>query len=254
MKPHSAHSYYTTDTDSSAQPFFSVQCWLFMVCLLLASSVDAQTSHGQRQDPLLVQQAAQKFVEEQTSSLPGEVSLQVARPDARLNLAACDTLQAFLPKGARLWGKTNLGVRCLAPSAWTLYVQVQVQVFGDVIVTTRPINAGQLLSEDQLTKIKGELSNFPAGIATDMTQLLGQTTQHSLPAGAPVRLDGLRRAQIIQAGQLVRLRSSGPGFQVSTEARAIGGGSDGQIVQVKMPNGQQISGIAKNGGIVEVVN
>jgi flagellar basal body P-ring formation protein FlgA len=243
MKPHPNHA---LPLKHSASAYV-----LAMLTMLPFSSTRAA---GPNQDPLLIQQAVQQFAEEQSAGLQGEVSVQVGRPDARLNLAACDKLQAFLPKGGRLLGKTNVGVRCLAPSPWTLYLQVQVQVFGDTIITARPINAGQTISADQLSKVRGELSSLPSGTATDMAQLIGQTTQNALPAGVAIRLDGLRKAQIIQPGQVVRLRSSGPGFQVSTEGRAIGAGSDGQIVQVKMPNGQQISGIAKAGGIVEVSN
>ncbi len=265
MKPHPNHIHpLKTSAAAYLVPYLATHLFralyvpmlamLPMLPMLPSITHAAPAATGQNQDPLLIQQAVQQFAEEQSAGLQGEVSVQVGRPDARLNLAACDKLQAFLPKGGRLLGKTNVGVRCLAPSPWTLYLQVQVQVFGDTIVTARPINAGQTISADQLSKVRGELSNLPSGTATDMAQLIGQTSQNALPAGVPIRLDGLRKAQIIQPGQIVRLRSSGPGFQVSTEGRAIGAGSDGQIVQVKIPNGQQISGIAKNGGIVEVSN
>jgi flagella basal body P-ring formation protein FlgA len=62
----------------------------------------------------------------------------------------------------------------------------------------------------------------------------------------------LRSQQVISSGQLVKLVSSGPGFTVSSEARAINNASDGQLVQVKTASGQHISGIAQAGGIVRV--
>jgi flagella basal body P-ring formation protein FlgA len=46
--------------------------------------------------------------------------------------------------------------------------------------------------------------------------------------------------------------SSGSGFSVSAEGRAMSTAGDGQVVQVKTGNGQQITGIAKTGGMVEV--
>jgi flagella basal body P-ring formation protein FlgA len=46
--------------------------------------------------------------------------------------------------------------------------------------------------------------------------------------------------------------SSGNGFSVSSEGRAMSTAGDGQVVQVRTAGGQQISGIAKAGGMVEV--
>lgn len=228
----------------------------WMICLLglLPASTLAQNTPAARQDPEQIRQAVQVFLQEQTAGLPGQVNTQIGNLDPRLSLAQCDAPQPFLPKGGRLWGKTTLGVRCIAPVNWTLYVQVQVQVMGEYFVTARPVSNGQLLSAEHLTKMKGELSSLPNGIVSDVAQVAGQTINTSLPAGVPVRLDSLRRQQVITAGQVVRLLAKGPGFQVSSEGKAILGASEGQTVQVKTASGQQLSGVARTGGVVEVIN
>jgi flagellar basal body P-ring formation protein FlgA len=51
----------------------------------------------------------------------------------------------------------------------------------------------------------------------------------------------------------VRVVTHGAGFSVSAEARAIGTAGDGQVVQVRTPAGAILSGVAKAGGMVEVV-
>jgi flagella basal body P-ring formation protein FlgA len=56
----------------------------------------------------------------------------------------------------------------------------------------------------------------------------------------------------VQQGQLVRLVTSGPGFKVSTDGRAMNNASEGQIAQARTQNGQLISGVARLGGVVEV--
>jgi flagella basal body P-ring formation protein FlgA len=45
---------------------------------------------------------------------------------------------------------------------------------------------------------------------------------------------------------------NGPGFSVTSEAKALNNANDGQLTQVRTPNGQVVSGIAKLGGIVEL--
>jgi len=46
--------------------------------------------------------------------------------------------------------------------------------------------------------------------------------------------------------------STGVGFSVSSEGKALGNALAGQIVQVRTNNGQTVSGIARPGGVVEV--
>jgi flagella basal body P-ring formation protein FlgA len=205
------------------------------------------------QDPALIRQAAEQFLQAQTTGLPGQVRLTIGALDQRLKLAACAAPQAFSPPGSRLWGKTTVGVRCLTPSSWTIYLQATVSVMADYIASAAPLVQGQLIGPGQLIKMTGELTTLPSGIVTDMSQALGRTVTISLPAGAPLRLDVLRNQTVVQQGQVVRLTSIGPGFRVSAEARAMGNASEGQVVQVKTLAGQQISGIAKAGGAVEVV-
>lgn len=224
------------------------------VMALLPAPASSQVAANARQDPDQIRQAVMVFLQEQTSRMSGDVHTQITNPDARLSLAACDAPQPFLPKGGRLWGKTTIGVRCLSPVNWTMYLQVQVQVMGEYIVSARPLAMGQLLQADQFTKMKGELTTLPNGIVSDLSQLEGQTINTALPAGVPIRLDSLRRQQVIAAGQMVRLSARGPGFSVSGEARAMLGAAEGQTVQVKTAGGQQISGVARAGGVVEVVN
>jgi flagella basal body P-ring formation protein FlgA len=93
---------------------------------------------------------------------------------------------------------------------------------------------------------------LPAGIATDIGQIVGRSSNASLAAGTPMRLDTLRSKPVMVAGQLVRVVSGGAGFRVSAEARAVSAASEGQLVQVRTASGQQVSGIAKAGGLVEV--
>ena len=123
---------------------------------------------------------------------------------------------------------------------------------GDYIASAAPLVQGQPIDASQLVTMKGDLTMLPAGIATDASQVIGRSANISLPPGTPLRLDTLRSKPVVQMGQLVRLVSSGNGFSVSAEGRAMGTAGDGQVVQVKTASGQQVTGTAKAGGLVEV--
>jgi flagella basal body P-ring formation protein FlgA len=91
-------------------------------------------------------------------------------------------------------------------------------------------------------------------IVTDPNQAIGHVSLVSLAAGIPLRQDSLRSQPAITQGQVIRLIVQGEGFQVSTDGHALNNASEGQLVKVKTNSGQVISGMAKQGGIVEVRN
>ena len=219
--------------------------------LFLAGAASAQTAPA-RQDHGVLRQTASQILTVQAGGLPGQITVTVGAIDPRLNLAACTAPEAFLPNGARAWGKTSVGVRCVAPSPWTVYIPAMVQVQGEYLAAAVPLAQGQTIGPNDVARVSGDLTALPPGIVTEQSQAVGHTLARSVAVGAPLRQDALRSQQAVAQGQVVRLVSSGPGFKVTADGRALANGSDGQVVQVKTQNGQVVSGVARAGGTVEV--
>lgn len=222
-----------------------------LLALLPVHAAHAQATPA-KQDPALVRQAVEQFLQVQSAGLPGQVSIAVGQVDPRTNLAACPSPEAFLPPGGKVWGKTTVGVRCTAPSTWILYVQATVSVLGEYVATAAPVSQGQVIGASDIVKARGDLTTMPNGIVTDAAQAVGRTMGASLPAGTPLRADLLKSQMVIQQGQVVKIVTNGPGFSVSGEGRALTNGSEGQTVQARTQAGQVISGVARSGGVVEV--
>jgi flagella basal body P-ring formation protein FlgA len=212
----------------------------------------AQTT-AQRQNLNALRGVAEQYLLTQSAGLPGEVTVKVGAVDGRMSLPACPAPEAFQQPGARPWGKTTVGVRCTAPTAWTIYIQAQVSVVADYVASAVPLAQGQAVEAGQLVMMKGDIAAMPNGILTDMAQAIGRTPTVSLPAGTALRGDTLRSKPVVQQGQAVRLVSRGSNFSVSAEAKAIGTAADGQVVQVRTQSGSVVSGTARSGGLVEVV-
>jgi flagella basal body P-ring formation protein FlgA len=234
---------------------------LISAALVLASQLtlaQAQVQQVQqpvaagRQNVAALRTVAEQFLKLESAGLPGEVTVKVGAIDPRTALAACAAPEAFLQPGARAWGKTTVGIRCSAPSNWTLFVQAQVNVKAEYVAAALPLAQGQPIEQSQLVLVKGDIAAMPNGIVTDMAQAIGRTPTVSLAAGTPLRLDSLRSKPVVQQGQAVRLVSNGSGFSVSGEGKAIGNAGEGQVVQVRTAGGSVVSGTAKAGGMVEV--
>jgi flagella basal body P-ring formation protein FlgA len=190
----------------------------------------------------------------QTQGLPGKVSYSVVPLDSRTQLSPCSAFEPFLPAGSRLWGKSTVGVRCLGPSTWTVYVQVQVKISGNYLISARPLPPGHVLGAEDIVVRSGDLSTLPANIITDQTQAIGKTIKNGFSAGQPLRSEQLITPWAVYQGQSVRTVSNGPGFSVSSEGKALNNAAAGQPVQVRTASGQTVSGTARAGGIVDVAN
>lgn len=225
---------------------------LFAALLLVSPLALAQQPAAPRQDLAALRSVVEEFLKVQGAGLPGTVGVEVRPLDSRMTLAACPAPEAFLQPGARAWGNTTVGVRCAAPTAWKVYIQAKVTVQGEYVAAAVPLAQGQPIDQSQLVLMKGDLAALPNGVLTDMAQAIGRSSTVSLQAGAPLRLDGLKSKPVVQQGQAVRVVSTGAGFQVSAEGKAIGTASEGQVVQVRTPAGKILSGVAKEGGVVEV--
>ncbi len=222
-----------------------------LVALIAVCSLSAQATTA-RHDPAQLRLLAEHFLKTQSTGLPGEVSIAVGQIDTRLALPMCVAPEAFLPKGARVWGKTSVGLRCQAPSPWTIYVPATVKVTGEYLIAAAPLAQGQTLGANDVTTIKGDLTALPGGVLTAIDEAVGRTLAVSLTAGTPLRGDALRVVRVVQQGQNVRLITRGPGFQVSAEGRALNHAADGQIAQARTSSGQVVSGVARPGGVIEV--
>jgi flagella basal body P-ring formation protein FlgA len=223
---------------------------IFAVIVCAAGVSYAQTS--EREQPAVIYKAIENYLRTQTAGLPGTVTYTVGTIDPRVVLAPCPALEAFLPAGARLWGPTSIGVRCSGASPWSIYVPAQVRVTNDYAVTARPLAQGQVLTATDVLMQHGDITQLPTSIVTDPQTAFGKTLAAGLAAGQPLRFDLLRASLVVQQGQSVKLQSVGNGFTVSAEGRALNNAAEGQVAQVRTSSGQTVSGIAREGGVVEV--
>lgn len=215
-----------------------------------ATNVKAIPKH---QDLGALKKTIGQFLRTQTIGLPGKVTIEVGSIEPRLKLAACTSPTAFLPRNSRAWGKTTVGIRCDAPSPWTIYVSANIRVHGEYVAAAVPLTRGHVLRQGDLIMVKGELTALPPETLTSQAQALGRKVARSMYPGAPVRQNALRIKRAVRQGQSVRLISTGPGFRISSEGKAQNNAAAGQYVRVKTKSGQIVSGIADAGGIVKVV-
>jgi flagellar basal body P-ring formation protein FlgA len=215
------------------------------------SHAEAMPNTDQTQNLTSIRKKVEEFLTVQTAGYPGRVTVTAGAIDNNLKLAKCPVLEVFMPQGSRAWGKTNVGVRCNAP-AWTIYMQATVNVVGQYLVAAAPLAQGRVVDSGDLLFESGDLAQLPPGIFTDPEQAIGRIVNISMNAGTVLRQEMLKASPVVQQGQTVTLITRGKGFSISAEGHALNHATDGQLVRVKVANGQVVSGIARNGGKIEV--
>lgn len=196
------------------------------------------------------------YLDAETTGLPGRVEVTVGAVDERLRLAPCTQMVPFLPAGGRLWGRSMIGVRCENSTAggnkWSVLVPVEVKVFGQALVATRALPAGEAPAPDALELQEIELTRQAPGVITDLAAIGDGIMARTLGAGQALRREHLRARPIITAGDSVKLVASGAGFSVTSYGKALNAGTDGQTVRVQADSGRTMSGTARPGKVVEV--
>lgn len=193
------------------------------------------------------------FVEQQPLPFDGEVELTVGEPDPRLQLATCRRYEPFIPSGARLWGRTSLGVRCVDGAQWSVFLPVQVRVYGPALVAARPIARGQSLASEDFRVDRVEWTAWAPGVVTVAPdQAEGRLATRAIQPGEALRRDMLRTPPAFLAGDPIKVVYTGPGFSVGTEGKALTLGNDGQAAQAAVNGGRIVTGVARPGRILEV--
>ena len=203
------------------------------------------------QDGDSIRAAALAFLQQEAAGLPGKADITVT-PVFPRGLAPCSTLEPFMPPGARLWGRTTVGVRCTGERPWTLYLQARVSLQATYYLAARAMVPGEVLSAADLTARDGDITSMPQAIVTDPSQAIGAVTLSRIVAGLPLRTDMLRGASSVAIGSSVHVVTSGAGFSISAEGSAMNNAAPGQQVRVKTAGGQIITGIVKDSSTVEV--
>ncbi len=187
------------------------------------------------------------------SPLPLRPRIVVGRLDSRLKLAPCARVEPYVPTGTRLWGQTRIGLRCTqGPVAWNVFLPVQVQVWGPAWVLKRPVAAGETLDATHAELTEVDWTAFRDGVLVRPQDWQGLQTARSLGAGQVLRPSVVRAPQVFDAGQTVRLRLSGPGFELTATAEAMTAGRVGETVRVRLPNRRVLLGTVVDGQTVAV--
>lgn len=174
------------------------------------------------------------------------IEIVLGQLDPRLRLAPCDKVHAYLPEGARLWGRTRVGLRCERGAVrWNVYWPLTVKVWAPAVVAVASLKPGTVLSAADLRIAETDLasSNSPAVLRPQ--DVIGRALLRPLEPGQGLRQGDLRTRRWFAAGEPVNVLVKGKGFAVSAVGTALSHGEEGgQCARIRVENGRVLCGQA----------
>ncbi|TDR81457.1 flagellar basal body P-ring formation chaperone FlgA [Paludibacterium purpuratum] len=204
------------------------------------------------QNMALLEQLARSYVKGELSQRP-QATFRLGKLDRRLAVPACVDPQIAWSDGAEPSGNTFLDIYCLSPG-WRLRLPVSISDAAMGLILTRPVRAGDMLGPDDIRQVPLPDSSMARDILADPAQVVGQSMTSGAAAGIWLRSFMVRPPFVVKMNQRVKVVVSGDGFSVEAEGVAIANGRAGDVVPVRMPNGQLLRGVAGQDGVVSLSN
>ncbi len=221
---------------------------LILTLLMPVSEAVAKQSLDQ------ISRAVEDFLTQASHPSSGERQVDVTTPDRRLQLDACShRLKLFLPPGSREYGNIIVGVRCLQPKPWKLYVAANVRQYRKVVVLNKSIARGEPVTKEHIRLEKHDISTLGAAYAEETGPLLGMRAQRNLPSGFMLHKGVLKALQLISRGDQIDLLASLGGIRVRMKGTALANGTLGERITAKnKSSGRIVEGVVSQRGTLRI--
>ena len=213
---------------------------LFIAFLLFSFSQTAAAKKEELQSLESIHSAAKNFITANTGST-SEYEITVFPLDRRLKLPKClAPLEVFTPSGTVNNGRLTVGVRCTTKSPWSIFTSAQIKEFKDVIVLSRPIQKGKIISRDTVELKKKEISHLNQNFFMTYDQVLGKQANRHLPVGTVLNSANLASAKIVKRGEKVSIQAVTKMLSIRMTGTAMMDGVKNQRIRVKNEKSNRI--------------
>lgn len=184
------------------------------------------------QDHADIRAAAEARARSAVTTVDGRIDV-VANPiDARVRLAACDRpLTTSIPYGNRQSPRVTVEVRCQGAQPWKIYVPVRTAVFRQVLIASRPLTRGSILTPDDIILAEFDTGLLPRGYIVAGKHAVGRKVRRAVKTGDPITPALLETPATIRRGQKVSLEARSGALTVRMAGIARSDGILGEVIE-----------------------
>ena len=105
-----------------------------------------------------------------------------------------------------------------------------------LVVPNRTLGRGDLIRRSDLELKPIPAEKMPSDATTEIVALVGMEARETLRMGQPIAESSVGSRILIHRGDLIEIRVLGGGVSVSTNAKAIGNGAKGELIELETTN------------------
>lgn len=207
---------------------FNFKALRYLVLLLPALSVGTRAETYSAAD---LTNAAQQWLQQQTT--PGQTQIRVHPLDDRTKSRECDIALQFSLVNPKIQSQNSIKVLCNGTRGWQLYLSARASQLVDVVVATRQLSPGSVLSME-MVQLESRDQFFSRGATISNPDLVeGARTKRALNPG---QILTLRDLCLVCKGDMVTIEGISGTLIVATSGKALADGSLGDNIEVQNLN------------------
>lgn len=223
--------------------------WLYRVAI--AYKLDWRPL-GIRTEALVERASVSVPVEEVKSQLLNALGERGIPADADIELAT-RMVQIYLPAGSTptirvdsvdYFERTGRFTAVIsAPGAGDVSrMRLTGRVFRtiEVPVLSDRVLRGDVISERDISYVRMDAARVQTDTVVDPMDLVGMTPKRGIRAGQPIRASDVRRPMLIKKNSLVVIVHQLPNMLLTAQGKALDNGADGDIIQVRNAQSDQV--------------
>lgn len=225
-----------------------------------ASAAGGQTPpNARKQIQVAVQLHAAEVIyqEAKRRQWPGyQAEMNLFIPSEVSRLARCTREPSVsFPDGERPdLNRLRVDVRCEGPQSWDIAVTVKPDIYLPVVVAQNTLERGHLLSPEDVTIKKQNISSLRGNYLTNPDEVMGLTVKRRIRERQPIALSQVESPVLVERGQRVLMIAEQSGVEARTMGEAMKKGRKGEMIKVKNESSERIvSAIVAESGVVKMV-
>lgn len=166
--------------------------------------------------------------------------------------AVCDNPElSLVGSNSRLTGKRTLLAQC---GARRHFLPVRISAQGTWWVASQSLPGGAIVQRSDIEPVTGSLDHQPGGLIFNADEIIGQRLTRAIDAGKPLLENQLRQQWRLRAGQTVDLVTTGSGFRIRSQGKALNNAAVDDLLKVKTAGGRTVSGKVGADGQVMIIS
>ena len=133
------------------------------------------------------------------------------------------------------WGAASMAVLARQKDRLVrnIPVRIDVEALAEMVVSTRQIEHGSLITAEDLALQQREISHNTIRASRKIEEIAGKKSRTTLKANQPVRADQVEKVPLIKSGQMVTIIAENEVMKVSVTGKARSSGAEGDIIIVQ---------------------